>query len=56
MRSSAYAAASAAAPGTPFPFKEERAGELIRECSRSVFLCSLIEERTISSSLRLKNC
>ena len=36
--------------------KIERAGELIRESSRSVFLCSLIEERTISSALRLKNC
>jgi hypothetical protein len=43
-------------PGTPIPFKDGRAGELIRESSRSVFLCSLIEERTISSSLRLKNC
>src|SRR6266478_6119722 len=56
VRSSACAAASAAAPARPSPSKIERAGELIRESSRSVFLCSLTEERTISSSLRLKNC
>jgi hypothetical protein len=35
--------------------KIERAGGLIRESS-SVFLCSLIEERTIYSSLHQINC
>jgi hypothetical protein len=40
-------------PGT---LKVGRAGELIRESSRSVFLCSLSEERTIYYSLRQKNC
>src|ERR1700682_1474078 len=55
-RSSACASACAVAPARPSPSKMERAGELIRESSRRVFLCSLTEERTISSSLRLKNC
>ncbi len=36
--------------------KLERAGVLNRESSRSVFLCSLNTERTISTSLRLNNC
>jgi len=41
---------------TPRHAKGERAGELNCESSKECLFCSLIEERTISFSLRLKNC
>jgi hypothetical protein len=41
----------------PTPARQiERAGVFVSEASWSVVLCSLIEERTIYSSLRRKNC
>ena len=43
-------------PAPPRHAKIERAGVAQPRDFQEVFLCSLIEERTISNSLRPKNC